>query len=127
MSLEVSPSLAYDTDGTVAAVTRLFARVDRKNVMIKVPATPEGLAAVPDLISAGINVNITLIFSLEQYQNTAEAYIQGIEKLLASGGDARCIASVASFFVSRVDTMVDELLEESLRPCLQNYLEKPDG
>ena len=84
--------------------------------MIKVPATPEGLNAVRELIGSGININVTLIFSLDQYQDTAEAYIQGIEQLISSGGDPREIASVASFFVSRVDTMVDEMLNEISDP-----------
>ena len=117
VSLEVSPSLAYDTPGTIAKVRRLFALVDRKNVMIKVPATPEGLKAVRELIGSGININVTLIFSLDQYQDTAEAYIQGIEQLISSGGDPGEIASVASFFVSRVDTMVDESLDEISDPA----------
>ena len=108
--------MAYDTAGTVAKVRRLFELVDRKNVMIKVPATPEGLKAVRELIGSGININVTLIFSLDQYQDTAEAYIQGIEQLISSGGDPREIASVASFFVSRVDTMVDEMLDEISDP-----------
>jgi len=117
VSLEVSPSLAYNASGTVVKVRRLFELVDRKNVMIKVPATPEGLNAVRELIGSGININVTLIFSLDQYQDAAEAYIQGIEQLISSGGDPREISSVASFFVSRVDTMVDEMLDEISDPA----------
>jgi transaldolase / glucose-6-phosphate isomerase len=117
VSLEVSPSLAYDTSGTLAKVRSLFELVDRKNVMIKVPATPEGLKAASELIGLGININVTLIFSLDQYQDTAETYIQGIEQLISSGGDPREVASVASFFVSRVDTTVDEMLDEISDPA----------
>ncbi len=116
VSLEVPPALAYDTAGTAAKVRHLFNLVDRKNVMIKVPATPEGLEAVPELIGSGININITLIFSLDQYSDTTEAYMKGIEQLISSGGDPGTVASVASFFVSRVDTMVDEILEEMSDP-----------
>jgi len=120
VSLEVSPALAYDTNGTIAQVRRLFALVDRQNLMIKVPGTPEGLVAVKELIGAGININITLIFSLDQYRNVAEAYIEGIEKWVAEGGDPGKVASVASFFVSRDDTMVDERLQEIADPNLKN-------
>ncbi|MGO9570063.1 MAG: bifunctional transaldolase/phosoglucose isomerase [Desulfomonilaceae bacterium] len=119
VSLEVSPALAYDTNGTMAEVRRLFALVNRKNLMIKVPATPEGLFAVKELIGSGININITLIFSLEQYRNVAEAYIEGMEKWVSEGGDPRKVASVASFFVSRVDTMIDERLQEFADPNLK--------
>ena len=111
-SLEVSPHLAYDTDGTVAEARRLFATLDRSNVMIKVPATSEGIPAVRRLIGQGINVNVTLTFSLDAYRNVRQAYIDGLEDLEHSGGDVSRVASVASFFVSRVDTAVDKLLEE---------------
>jgi len=111
VSLEVSPKLARDTDGTVAEARRLFAALGRPNVMIKVPATAEGISAVRQLISEGINVNVTLMFSLAHYDVVAEAYIAGLEELLASGGDASQVASVASFFVSRVDRVVDPQLE----------------
>ncbi|MBI4965709.1 MAG: bifunctional transaldolase/phosoglucose isomerase [Desulfomonile tiedjei] len=116
VSLEVSPRLAYDTAGTLEQVRRLFELVNRKNLMIKVPATPQGLLAVKDLIASGININITLIFSLEQYLNAAMAYVEGMEEWVASGGNPGQIASVASFFVSRVDSMVDERLEEITDP-----------
>jgi transaldolase/glucose-6-phosphate isomerase len=87
--------------------------------MIKVPATPEGLVAVRELIGSGININVTLIFSLEQYRNVAEAYIEGMEKWVAEGGHPGKVASVASFFVSRVDTMVDERLQEFADPNIK--------
>jgi len=111
VSLEVSPSLAHDTEGTIVEARRLFAALDRPNVMIKVPATPAGIPAIETLIGEGINVNVTLIFSLAHYQAVAEAYIAGLEKLASTGGDVSKIASVASFFVSRVDTAVDRALE----------------
>ena len=119
-SLEVSPRLAHDTGATIEAARRLFAALDRPNAMIKVPATPEGLPAIRQLISDGINVNVTLIFSLDMYARVREAYVSGLEDLAASGGDLSAVASVASFFVSRVDTAVDALLAartgESLAP-----------
>jgi transaldolase/glucose-6-phosphate isomerase len=110
VSLEVNPNLAHDTDGTIAEARRLFAALDRPNVMIKVPATPAGIPAIGTLIGEGINVNVTLIFSLAQYEAVAEAYIAGLERLAETGGDLSKIASVASFFVSRVDTAVDRAL-----------------
>jgi transaldolase/glucose-6-phosphate isomerase len=112
VSLEVSPDLAHDTEGTIEEVRRLFDAVSRPNVMIKVPATPEGIPAVETLIGEGINVNVTLMFSLDQYDQVAEAYISGLEDLDASGGDVSGVASVASFFVSRVDVMVDRMLDD---------------
>ncbi|PKB65950.1 MAG: transaldolase [SAR202 cluster bacterium Io17-Chloro-G4] len=114
-SLEVSPTLAHDTQGTIAEAERLFAALDRPNVMIKVPATPEGIPAIRNLIGKGINLNVTLIFSLDAYRQVAEAYIAGLEYLAESGGDVSRVASVASFFVSRVDSTIDAMLEESLR------------
>ena len=114
-SLEVSPSLAHDTEGTVSEARRLFATVDRPNLMVKVPATPEGGPAIRRLIGDGININVTLIFSLDAYRQVREAYIAGLEDLARSGGDVSKVASVASFFVSRVDTAVDGLLQESIR------------
>ena len=114
-SLEVSPKLAHDTAGTTAEARRLFGALDKPNVMIKVPATAEGIPAVRQLISEGININVTLIFSLEAYRQVMEAYITGLEEYIAGGGDPSRIASVASFFVSRVDTAVDALLEERMR------------
>jgi len=113
VSLEVSPELAHDTEGTVAEAKRLFQTVSRPNLMIKIPATPEGLPAIAETIGAGINVNVTLIFSLQNYIDVANAYIAGLEKLAEAGGDISRIASVASFFVSRVDTLLDRLLAEN--------------
>ncbi len=110
VSLEVSPHLAHDTPGTIAEAKRLFAAVNRPNVMIKVPATREGIPAISALIAAGLNVNVTLIFALDSYRDVALAYIYGLETLAAEGGDLARVASVASFFVSRVDTAVDKLL-----------------
>ena len=112
VSLEVNPALAHDTEATIAEARRLFASLERPNVMIKVPATPAGIPAVESLIGEGININVTLIFSLEQYENVAAAYIAGLEKLALSGADLGKVASVASFFISRVDTAVDKALEE---------------
>ncbi len=110
-SLEVSPRLAHDTNATVEAALRLFDALDRPNVMIKVPATPEGIPAIRELISQGVNVNVTLIFSLDMYSKAREAYVSGLEDLAHSVGDLSAVSSVASFFVSRVDTAVDGLLE----------------
>jgi transaldolase/glucose-6-phosphate isomerase len=115
VSLEVSPTLAHDTEGTVAEARRLFAALDRPNILIKVPATSAGIPAIETLIGEGINVNVTLIFSLAQYEAVAQAYLAGLEKLDASGGDVSKVASVASFFVSRVDTAVDRQLDELIR------------
>ena len=111
-SFEVSPHLAHGTECTVNAARRLFSLLDRPNVMIKVPGTPEGIPAIRRLIGSGVNVNVTLIFSLEAYASVREAYIAGLEDLAASGGDVSRVASVASFFVSRVDTSVDAQLAE---------------
>ena len=110
-SLEVNPHLASDTSGTVAEATRFFNLLNRPNVLIKVPATPEGIPAIRQLIGEGINVNVTLIFSLAAYLKVQEAYISGLEGLAKNGGDLSKVASVASFFVSRVDTAVDNELE----------------
>lgn len=113
-SFEVNPHLAHDTEGTIKEARRLFAEIDRQNVMIKVPATPEGIPAVKQLIGEGINVNVTLIFSLDSYKQVIEAYISGLELLDKSDGKLSNVASVASFFVSRVDTAVDTLLKERI-------------
>jgi transaldolase len=112
VSLEVNPALAHDTEATIAEARRLFASLERPNVMIKVPATAAGLPAIEALIGEGVNINVTLIFSLEQYEAVATAYIAGLEKLALAGGDVGKVASVASFFISRVDTAVDKTLEE---------------
>ncbi|MHB9024220.1 MAG: transaldolase [Armatimonadota bacterium] len=112
MSLEVSPLLAYDTDETIAQVRQLVGALGRQNVFIKIPATPQGIPAIAAMISEGVNVNVTLIFGLEQYRAVIEAYQEGLERRLEGGGDISRIASVASFFVSRVDTAVDKQLQE---------------
>jgi transaldolase / glucose-6-phosphate isomerase len=114
VSLEVSPYLAMDTEATVTEAQRLWSAVGRDNLMIKVPATEPGLPAIRRLIGEGINVNITLLFSQQVYEDVIEAYLAGLEDLLASGGDPSRIASVASFFVSRIDVFVDRLIEEIL-------------
>jgi len=115
VSLEVSPTLANDTAGTLEEARRLWKRVARENVMIKVPATPAGVPAIQQLISEGINVNVTLLFAQQAYESVAEAYITGLEKFAASGGDVSRVASVASFFISRIDTLIDSLLTEKLK------------
>ncbi|GAB4576257.1 MAG: hypothetical protein Kow0077_31830 [Anaerolineae bacterium] len=111
VSLEVSPLLAHDTANTIAEARRLFAALGRPNIMIKVPATPEGIPAIAALIGEGINVNVTLIFSAKQYEAVTGAYLDGLEKLAAQGGELSRVASVASFFVSRLDSKVDPMLE----------------
>ena len=111
-SIEVSPHLAHDTEGTVGEARRLHQTLQRPNVMIKVPATPEGIPAIRALIGDGINVNVTLIFSLDAYAQVREAYISGLEDLTSAGGDPSRVSSVASFFVSRVDAAVDGKIEE---------------
>lgn len=113
VSLEVSPELAHDCDGTVSEARRLHQAVGRKNLMIKVPATPECIPAIQQLISDGININVTLIFSLEGYEAVARAFINGLKARAAQGLPLN-VASVASFFVSRVDTLVDKLLDEKI-------------
>jgi transaldolase len=110
VSIEVNPHLARDTDGTIAEARRLFHAIGRPNVMIKVPATEAGLPAITALIGAGINVNVTLIFSIAMYEKVMEAYIRGLRQLQSTGRPLGLVASVASFFVSRVDTLVDEQL-----------------
>jgi transaldolase len=115
VSIEVDPDLAHDTDGTVAQAQDLFSRLARRNVMIKIPATREGLPAISQSIAAGLNINITLIFALERYQEVIEAYFEGLEQRVERGDDISGIASVASFFVSRVDTEVDRRLPEGHR------------
>jgi transaldolase len=113
VSLEVDPNIASDTETTVKDAQRLSEMVDRPNVFIKIPATEPGLQAIEDTIAAGIPVNVTLIFSLERHRRVAEAYIRGLERLVESGGDPSKLASVASFFVSRVDTEADKRLDEA--------------
>lgn len=112
VSLEVSPHLARDTEGTIAAAKRLANEVGRANVMIKIPATREGLPAISEVLGSGINVNVTLIFSLERYDEVIDAWLEGLETAKERGHDLSELASVASFFVSRVDVAIDALLEE---------------
>ncbi|KAA9087124.1 transaldolase [Microbacterium radiodurans] len=110
VSIEVSPDLAHDTEATIAEAKKLAAAVDRPNVLIKIPATKAGLPAITEVIAAGISVNVTLIFSLERYAEVIEAYLAGLERARSAGIDLAGIHSVASFFVSRVDTEVDKRL-----------------
>jgi transaldolase len=112
VSLEVDPNLAHDTQGTIDEAKRLHALVDKPNLFIKIPATPEGLPAIEETIASGIPVNVTLIFSLERHREVAQAYIRGLQRLADGGGDPSKLASVASFFVSRVDTEADRRLDE---------------
>jgi transaldolase len=115
VSLEVSPDLAHDTEESLSEARRFWKMVDRPNLMIKIPATPEGIPAVQQALTEGININITLIFSLDSYREVADAYISALEDRNAEGKDISHIASVASFFVSRVDTLVDQLLEDKIK------------
>jgi transaldolase len=132
VSLEVSPHLAHDTAGTIDEARRLWRTVGRPNLMIKVPGTPAGVPAFADLIADGINVNVTLLFSRDAYRRVAETYVAAVEKRAAGGGDVGRIASVASFFVSRIDTSVDRLLgarigaapDEAARARLKGLLGK---
>jgi transaldolase len=112
VSLEVAPGLAHDTDATNAEAAHLWWLVDRPNLYIKIPATEAGLPAIAETISKGISVNVTLIFSLDRYRGVMDAYLSGLEKRLAGGGSIDGLASVASFFVSRVDTEIDKRLDE---------------
>lgn len=116
VSLEVSPALAYDEAATVAAAERLYARVDRPNVLIKVPATSQGVLAFETLTARGVSVNVTLIFSLLQHMEVMRAYVRGIGRWIEAGGDPRRVKSVASIFLSRVDTYVDKKLEALRTP-----------
>ena len=122
VSLEVSPKLAHDTEGTAREARRLWEAVGRENVMIKVPATPEGIPVITQLISDGINVNVTLIFSQAVYDQVAEAYMAGIEQFAERERDVGKVASVASFFVSRIDSAVEKIIEERLSTA-----RTPDG
>jgi transaldolase len=112
VSIEVDPTLAYDTEATVAQAVRFHKLIDRPNLFVKIPATRPGLPAIEDVIAKGKSINVTLIFSLQRYTEVAEAYIRGLERLVAGGGDPTLVASVASFFVSRVDTETDRRLDE---------------
>ena len=122
VSLEVNPELAHDTDGTIIEARHLFAALDRPNVFIKVPATPAGVPAIKTLISEGININVTLIFSVPQYEAISEALIAGLQKRSEGGGDIGSVASVASLFVSRLDSAVDAELEKLNNSELQGKI-----
>jgi len=115
VSLEVSPYLANDTKGTIEEARRLWKAVDRPNVMIKVPATPEGIPAIRQLLEEGLNINITLLFAQSAYEQVAEAFLAALEARTAKGQDVSHIASVASFFVSRIDSLVDSKIDEKLK------------
>jgi transaldolase len=115
VSLEVSPLLALKTQETIEEARRLWTAVSRENVMIKVPGTAEGLPAIRQLIGEGININVTLLFAQEVYEKVAEAYIAGLEDLAKRGGNLKKMASVASFFISRIDTLVDSMIDEKLK------------
>src|SRR5918992_3316691 len=112
VSMEVDPNLAYEQDATIEEALRFHEWIDRPNLFVKIPATQPGLGAIEECIAQGRSINVTLIFSLERYSEVAEAYIRGLERLVEGGGDPRPVASVASFFVSRVDTEADRRLEE---------------
>src|ERR1700740_1074370 len=114
VSLEVSPYLAMDSKGTIVEAERLWKSVKRRNLMVKVPATPEGLPAIQHLIGEGISINITLLFSQKVYRQVAEAYLAGLEKYVAKGGDPSHVASVASFFVTRIARAVDKQLDDRI-------------
>ncbi|MBA2692149.1 MAG: transaldolase [Rubrobacter sp.] len=122
VSLEVSPDIAYDTDGTIEEATRLHEMVDKDNLLVKIPATEAGLPAIEAMISRGKSINVTLIFSLDRYRAVAEAYISGLEKLASSGADISRVSSVASFFVSRVDAEADKRLDTAGKPELKGEL-----
>lgn len=122
VSLEVDPGLAYDREATFDEAMRLHAEVERDNLFVKIPATQIGLGAIEDCIAAGRSINVTLIFSLQRYAAVVEAYVRGLERLVAGGGDPARVRSVASFFVSRVDTEADRRLEEVGNRELQGKL-----
>ena len=122
VSLEVDPTLAYERERTFEQALRFSKEVDRPNLYVKIPATEPGLGAIEDCIAKGVPINVTLIFSLERYAAVAEAYLRGLERLVAGGGDASKVLSVASFFVSRVDTEADKRLEALGRTDLQGKL-----
>ena len=112
VSIEVDPHLAYETETTYDEAKRLHALIDRPNLYVKIPGTKPGLPAIEDMIAAGKSINVTLIFSLQRHREVMEAYVRGLERLVAAGGDPRPVSSVASFFVSRVDTETDKRLDE---------------
>ena len=140
ISMEVDPNLAYDTDATIEEAARFHDWVERPNLYVKIPATEPGLPAIEEMIARGRNINVTLIFSLDRHMEVADAYIRGLERLVEAGGDPAKVGSVASYFVSRVDTEADNRLDESGHPELkgklavanaklayQNYKEKFSG
>lgn len=120
VSLEVSPYLAHDTEQTISEANRLWNDVNRPNLMVKIPATKAGIPAITETIAAGINVNVTLIFGLDRYREVREAYLAGLEKRASAGKPVENIASVASFFISRIDTKVDKQLESLLDTAIPN-------
>jgi transaldolase len=122
VSMEVDPNFAYDTQATIEEATRFHDWIERPNLYVKIPATAPGLPAIEEMIARGRNINVTLTFSLTRYAEVAESYIRGLERLVASGGDPSKVASVASFFVSRVDTEADKRLDEIGRPDLKGKL-----
>lgn len=124
VSIEVSPYLAYDTAATLAEVRRFWRLLDRPNVMVKIPATPAGIPAIRQSLIEGMNINITLIFSIENYRQVAEAYSSALKERSAKGQDIGRIASVASFFVSRVDVLVDRLLEDKVKATESSTLQQ---
>ncbi len=124
VSLEVSPYLAHDTEGTVAEARRLWNTVARDNLMIKVPGTPAGVPAIERLIGEGISVNVTLLFAREAYEQVAQAYIRGLAQAAAGGRDVARIASVASFFISRIDTLVDDTLAKRMETAAEGEKER---
>src|SRR5207245_4833324 len=118
VSLEVSPFLGFDTKASLAEARRLWKAVDRPNVMIKIPGTPEGLPAIRQALEEGININITLLFAQSAYEQVAEAFLAALEARAAKDQDISQIASVASFFVSRIDSLVDSKIDEKLKPIV---------
>ena len=122
VSMEVDPDLAYETEATIEQAQRFHDWIDRPNLYVKIPATEPGLPAIEEMVARGRNINVTLIFGLERYAAVAEAYVRGLERLVEGGGDPSKVASVASFFVSRVDTEADKRLDEAGRPELKGKL-----
>jgi len=122
ISMEVDPNLAYDTSATIEEAARFHDWVERPNLYVKIPATAPGLPAIEEMIARGRNINVTLIFSLERHREVAEAYIRGLERLAEAGGDLSTVGSVASYFVSRVDTEADRRLDEAGHPELKGKL-----
>jgi transaldolase len=122
VSMEVDPNFAHDTEASIDEATRFHELIDRPNLYVKIPGTAEGLPAIEEMIARGRNINVTLIFGLDRYVEVTEAYIRGLERLVAGGGDPSKVASVASFFVSRVDTEADSRLDEIGRPELKGKL-----